>query len=351
MTTLQNTNSELVSTALTPFRVSIDWFAFTFYDPEFSDAEQLFAFRLHFPFIENVFSKNPRVLAASNHFEYMIRITDGVCLSWDVNCSKGVNLSVSGSHLGLFYEWFPEISVSDMHPFRKLIYILKSNCCRPSRVDIAFDDFDKVYRPVDFNNYNFQDRIVTPYRSGFLAHNRCTGACTFQLGKRSSGSHLRIYDKDIESNGEVDAVRYEFELHGSTCRDFCDMYATYGALNFKDFFMQRLNVLCEDDAVKYKRNKKSDPEWINFLKSKFIDFFVKLEIMPRKIDCSPEKAMRNAINHLKGVIMYCHSIPKDVLWHLFEELKYNFTDRDFEKMKLIDESLSRFLNYDFGDVI
>lgn len=324
------------------FRISLDWFSFTFYDPNVSDKEQLSAFVSVFPFIKTYFDSN-KVVAASNHYEWCIRIDDGVCLSWDINNDKGVNLSVSGSHLGLFYDWFPEL-LNNRQPFRALLYILALNNCRPSRVDIAFDDFSKHFRPVDFQSFDFDNRLISPYRSTIFFHNRCSGATTFQLGKRSSGSHLRIYDKDLESNGEIDAVRYEFELHYLQAQAFCNTYMTYGSINWYKWFLDRLRVVVNNSDVKRKSNLETDPAFIELTLS-LANISSNVVIMEHNIDSRPEKVLKTAIQHLKGVILYCSSIPKDVLYTLLEEIKYNFTDADFKKANMNKESLSRFFNY------
>lgn len=92
---------------------------------------------------------------------------------------------------------------------------------RPSRLDLALDDFDKSYRPVD---------AFEAYSAGNVVGFRGTGnwiqsgppdqlATTFSLGRRGKsggGKFLQFYDKFLQSNGERDCIRAELSLY----RDF-----------------------------------------------------------------------------------------------------------------------------------
>lgn len=340
----QKKHADIVSRKLMPFRISLDWFAFTFKDPLASNEEQIYYFQEAFPFIRKYFESGLKVISASNHYEYMIKIVDGVSISWDHFNDKGVNVSVSGSHLGLFYDWFPEL-LNSVQPFRDLLRILAISNCRPSRADIAFDDYDKVFRPRNFC-VNYEDQIISPYRSGMFFNSRTNKGETYQLGKRSSGSHLRIYDKDLESNGDIDAVRYEFELHGRTCRTFCDTYLTYGSIDFKSFFSNYLRLADPNvELYKYKSCAPTWEVWESFINLKFNEISSNVVLPKVKEDLTPERAFRTMVSHLKGCAMYCQSIPKDILSSLIEQIYLSFTDVDFKKMADINLVLGRLLNY------
>lgn len=80
-----------------------------------------------------------------------------------------------------------------------------------TRIDVAYDDYSKKFTPRDMMNYWLDGKISTPCRYAKCVASRQSGSDTFYLGKRGSERLLRIYDKAAESEGEIDAIRWEFE--------------------------------------------------------------------------------------------------------------------------------------------
>lgn len=83
-----------------------------------------------------------------------------------------------------------------------------------TRLDIAHDDYSKKFTPRDLMEYWLSGQVSTPARFARCVASKQSGSDTFYLGKRGSERMLRVYDKAAESQGEIDAVRWEFEYRG-----------------------------------------------------------------------------------------------------------------------------------------
>lgn len=86
-----------------------------------------------------------------------------------------------------------------------------------TRIDIFFDDYDRLVEPSDLHE------VIDRYDySGFkMAHKKQTLKCGDlahdevmfgRRGQNGSGKYLRVYDKDLESDGEKNCVRWEVEF-------------------------------------------------------------------------------------------------------------------------------------------
>ena len=107
-----------------------------------------------------------------------------------------------------------ELTVSDL-----LVLIEGSDCLGgvSSRNDIFFDDFGRSVEPSDLH-----DVIDRNDFSGFrMAHKKQTSKSgkvvhdEVMFGRRGdmgSGKYLRVYDKNLESKGEIDCIRWECEF-------------------------------------------------------------------------------------------------------------------------------------------
>ena len=104
------------------------------------------------------------------------------------------------------------------------VYLLFANLSdfgfKPTRLDLKADDFSKTITPQlamcaaeEGNKFGFR-------RYSYQQDDR--GAGTFYAGSRGSaggGKFVRIYDKHIESDGEIDAVRIELEASSEKAVD------------------------------------------------------------------------------------------------------------------------------------
>ncbi len=96
-----------------------------------------------------------------------------------------------------------------------------------SRMDVYFDDHQRTVTPMALWTMVYEESLFegAPLRHdimGFRAVKKITESdrtgrkhdelCLGRRGKCGVGKYLRIYDKRLESKGEIDAVRWELEL-------------------------------------------------------------------------------------------------------------------------------------------
>lgn len=100
-----------------------------------------------------------------------------------------------------------------------------------SRLDLKIDDYVKTITP---------EIAYAAYTNGSVAGFRthrwiCSGSAqrgigrTLELGRRGkngAGKFVRIYDKNVESDGRIDATRIEVEFSGERCRQVAELLAT-----------------------------------------------------------------------------------------------------------------------------
>lgn len=112
-------------------------------------------------------------------------------------------------HVVLPGEWCAALDEASM---RGLLAWSRSRVCNVSRLDLAGDDWRKLVRPADVDAAIDGNQLVTHTRARQFVKNQALGGGNTQsFGKRGSRQFLRIYDKDLQSGGEVDAVRWELE--------------------------------------------------------------------------------------------------------------------------------------------
>lgn len=106
------------------------------------------------------------------------------------------------------------------------------NC---SRVDVASDDYGKITNLDDIRSAQ-ELRNYTGVRShrwaGSGSLNESDGL-TYYFGSKSSDSQLRVYDKERESKGKVDCIRWELQLRRSKANELCNIWLGGGAGEYK----------------------------------------------------------------------------------------------------------------------
>jgi hypothetical protein len=91
---------------------------------------------------------------------------------------------------------------------------------RPTRIDISYDDFDRLI-PIEAFWAFKTSGCITRFRNGkpHIQHVEGKGV-SYQgvvlggRGKDGGGFHIRYYDKNIESKGKINAIRLEAEITG-----------------------------------------------------------------------------------------------------------------------------------------
>jgi len=102
---------------------------------------------------------------------------------------------------------------------------------KPTRCDINIDDWDRVVSPGDV-------LVALQGRDAVTHAKRClmqrgsdvgspeTTGHTVYLGQPSSRQRLRVYDKGLESDGEIDAVRWELQARDEPAQTLVAKLAT-----------------------------------------------------------------------------------------------------------------------------
>jgi len=182
----------------------------------------------------------------------------------------GVNVSVPSHGLEWLFGLF-DLNIDDDDAVQKLFLLLKERHCHCSRIDLAFDDFGKTFRPSHYITWWFNGNFRSKFRKMQIASTSRDIGNTFYLGSRKTGKMLRIYDKDFESDGVIDAVRYEFELHVDYARDMFQYLCDHAVVDFIAYLRTYFDI-CE---LKYKKDGSLDsrnkdkwsllPEWKEWL--------------------------------------------------------------------------------------
>jgi hypothetical protein len=139
----------------------------------------------------------------------------GIKLFWDTTPAKQVGhcnratLQLSGSPLGCF-------SPEQIFSFVKTLHSTFEFSA--TRTDLCFDDFKKIMRPHEVAEEAAKGNFTgfkrwEPKQARRVSGEYLSDGVGFGLrGKNGSGRYLRCYDKELESEGEIDAIRWEVEF-------------------------------------------------------------------------------------------------------------------------------------------
>jgi hypothetical protein len=98
-----------------------------------------------------------------------------------------------------------------------------------TRCDLTLDDWAKVITPLELDvltsgaedpyALNKAQCVTRVQQSTFMRSKGPKGGDTWYLGGSKGDARLRVYDKARESQGEVDAIRWELQLRGDRAKD------------------------------------------------------------------------------------------------------------------------------------
>lgn len=281
----------------------LDWLGFTFKPtPEnFSDFDLynlsvgydngnlLDAFYSLFPEIHDFIlscSEDLIKFRPGNHYQVAIDACDYFCISFDESShalDKGLNIQVPSHGLEKFFE----IMKIDFNDSKKAVYnmvhLLYDRCCQLSRIDLCLDDYTKMFRPHDYEAWFTQGIISHNFSSRAFFHSS-NGAETLYFGKMRSDKFLRIYDKFLESNGKIDSVRYEFELHGRPLKQLA-LFLLENEFDFGKYLLSWFKVHDPEKLQKNETNKSKCPilpEWEKWLELEFSEVPTPIKIPSSK---------------------------------------------------------------------
>lgn len=96
----------------------------------------------------------------------------------------------------------------------RLLFFLSYHDFQCTRIDCTVDDFLKLVRPRDIYErvaipHNYKGLRSYDFRTHFTGKSGSEAGDTLYLGSSSGNKRMTIYDKFIESEGEINSVRYE----------------------------------------------------------------------------------------------------------------------------------------------
>lgn len=269
--------------------LKLDWLGFTFVPDKDNDLSPIEQFINAFPEFD---STNFVVASVKSHYQHSVYYDD-ILISYndlfDCDCEStylhklnmGVNVQVPAHCLSQLYAML-DVKLDCYYDLFTLLILRR---CRFSRIDLCFDDYDKVFTAGYYINKMFKIPDRPMIRSPFIKSVTALGADSQQgqtiyfgsLKKRSK--LLRIYDKYAQSKGVVDAVRYEFEHHGADAAILVD-----SILNDDEYkegfpfcsYLKKWIIVLDEDSVRnssndkrYREYAKIDEEWDKCFNSQF----------------------------------------------------------------------------------
>ncbi|MDF7809651.1 replication initiation factor domain-containing protein, partial [Pontiellaceae bacterium B12219] len=137
----------------------------------------------------------------------------GIKMAWDLD-EKNRKRHKDRILLVLEGSTFRDFTPINLFRFVKDMALKFSFKC--SRIDLAFDDFEKIIEPREvlsyadqgfYKGFRFHDPHGRRMRNGELKGDGVT------FGARGGGGkYLRCYNKELESKGETDSIRWEVEF-------------------------------------------------------------------------------------------------------------------------------------------
>lgn len=262
----------------TDYFLKIDWLAFTFCPVGLpSGSMPVDVFPSVFPELAKILLEDSTPCKIKSHYTNTLQWNNDIIFSFNVfkpDCtpsahammvSQGVNVQVPSHSLPIFFKLF-DIDIDNDYAIPKFFELLEARSSHVSRLDLCFDDhnYRNTYTAFDYAKMYFDDKIQTRFHPTTMG-SRADGMTVYFGSLKTRTKLLRIYDKFLESKGNNDCVRYEFEYHGVEARDLARFICTEcpTGLDFTKFISNFFTVKCTG----YTRIQDAviDPEWQNFL--------------------------------------------------------------------------------------
>ena len=301
--------------------LKLDWLSFTF-KPDLARLEEKYGleningkmdidfFFMEFPEIEAL-KEDFLILSGRSHYQNMIGflgVSDTCRISFNepdfCEVEMGVNVSVPSHGI----EWLYDILNLDKDAadaVKQLFLLLRDRNCNISRIDLAFDDYSKTFRPRQYLDWWNNDQIITRYSKVQFCSSQREYGNTIYFGSRKTGKMLRIYDKDFESKGEYDVVRYEFELHSKYAKDMFQYLIDNDGICFSSYILDFFRVVDNSGKDKCVTRMPILKEWQEFLaKSDFCEEVKKVIIPTYTLDARKTDTtywlLNNCLSNIKG---------------------------------------------------
>lgn len=266
--------------------LKLDWLSFTF-KPETdwlgdgSDKDIVDLFLEFFPEFVDIIDEMPQ-LGGRLHYTNSMKWNDDFMILYNVPSASmesstarhlwnmGLNVSIPSHSLHLFFDMM-HIDTSSASYLADTIALLTVRHCQVSRIDLCYDDYEKKYRPLDYYKFWMDDRIKSHFmRIDIVGTGKSVGNTLYLGSLKKRTKLLRIYDKDYQTGGDVDSVRYEFELHAEYAREMADYILEHTQLSFGDYLINNwFSVLESGHSSSNKGMIPVDSDWLDYVKLRF----------------------------------------------------------------------------------
>lgn len=257
----------------------LDWFEFTFlfkFDEDHDhDSHTLWdCFLEFFPEFESYI--NEMTLLEYGKFGYTRILTykDEFMIMYNPDQEHmGVHIVFPGHGMHMLCQVFGLGGMEEFAQAKDLFDKLSSRNCKVTRMDIAYDDYEKLIMPSDFNFWLVHKRIRTQSQTMQYVTSKSDAGGTFYIGRRGSARYMRIYDKNHESKGKINAIRYEFELRREWAQKVMDLVTSGTFFTFKDLVADFIAIVQEYDyengssgTISMRKSRAElDEKWFKFL--------------------------------------------------------------------------------------
>lgn len=312
--------------------LTLDWLSFTYKSPKAPSDTSLpynhfFDFCRDFPEFDSYIKEHGVTLARQRGwYDTVLQFTDNIrinyCSDRDKNNSNHLGVNVEIPSHGL-------LTIMSLFGFQddqvvEFFNLLRGRHCKASRLDLAFDDYTKTFKPIDFCRFWSDGMISTKFRRANLIMSSSLDGGTFYLGDRGSGKMLRIYDKDFESKGLIKSIRYEVELHSGYADEMLNYIADGNDLSFSSYIVNFFRVITRD-GVRHMSGSSlpktltsvrsmcpTDPRWSEFLRKMQVLRRVEKVKVPHAPRSVSSLSLKRWINSISGALRAFNDLVGEV---------------------------------------
>lgn len=231
----------------------------------------------------------------------------------------GVNVQVPSHCLDMFFEMFG-LDYKSEYAFRDIIKLLIKRKCKFSRIDVCYDDYDKIFKADYYIKKRADGLIATPCRTVTMVSGGDFGSTIYFGSLKKRNKLLRIYDKFAESGGEIDAVRYEFEYHNEMAQALVDkLFEFDGKLPFFEMLISVCRIVDSKSVIKQLSARKTDNDWNSALNGDLTLSCVPVKISPRHIDKLHSLNYYIEVQAASSIAGYVKCFGTESLWRLIRD--------------------------------
>jgi len=217
-----------------------------------------------------------------------------------------------------------------------------------TRVDICWDDYEKIIRPYelkpiverkDFVGYkSIEHKEPKTWKGGELV--RKGDSMVFGLrGHNGGGRYLRVYDKNLESDGEKDCIRWEIEFSKEKAKKvFLELAMSGDVESFGvlcgalvggciDFIDRGAKSATERNLSRYERL-----EWW----ARIVEMLGSVKIRNATRDDSLQKSRDWASTAVGGTLAMLHKVDPTEFWEWIEAVVCDSELTDRHRKMIID---------------